>query len=249
MILILIGLGVYYFNYNKISADIPEKVLPAQIIKFSDEEKSIYYEMFDKNKILDGSESDAKEILDKIDISFSKNKPYFQDLANLEDVKDDKILKAVYLMNFVSFSHPYGSHNKGDGSSSIKNLIWNIEESDCETNTELLAMLLEKKGYENRTVSVDDGYHGFNEVKLNGEWQILDATSNLWFDKSAENLISGRTGRVRKFFLKDLDIERSNASTSDFDLTYLRIQMASLGTDFIPQKISYNFVDFSKWSY
>ena len=227
--------------------DVLEKKQSSYITSFTSQEKEIYYSMFDKTKILDGKETTAEEMVAKIDVQFQEYKETFRDLINLEDT-DERTLRALFIMNFVSFTNYYGTPDLQETADTIKSLVWDIKSANCQTNAMLLQMLLEKAGYESRTIAISGRSHGYNEVRINGKWNVLDATTNIWIDRSTQELIDGKVGAVNKFFVDENDLSNVEYS-DDTSLTSLRIKMSYLGTDFRPEISAYNYVDLSTWKY
>lgn len=165
-----------------------------------------YYKIFNKNEILSGNEDSATIVDQKLDARLKKYRKTFVQIAG---TTDEKKLKALFYMNFVHFFGVYGKRELSE--LSLKEILWKSEYFHCGTNTTLLAMLLEKAGYEYRTVSINDGTHGMVEVKFDGKWNLLDPTSNLWFDKSTEELASGQLHTVKEFFMQAEDENNTKA--------------------------------------
>jgi hypothetical protein len=242
----------FIFVWKKIKNDLPENNQQKYIAKYSNQEKDKYYEIFDKEKILDGSEKTAQEVLNKVDNQYQKYQSQFKDLANLTNVNNDRVMKALFIMNFVSFSNYYGNPDTSQNSKSIETLIWKIKNSNCETNSTLLEMLLEKSGYEARTIAINGLNHGYNEVKIDGTWNILDATTNIWINNSTEDILNGSKKQVQKFFLKGSDSDNPEVKKLNYsgnDLSDLRVKMTNLGEEFKPIISNYNYVDLKLWTY
>lgn len=230
-----------------VQQEIPRRIQDKMANKYTDQEKETYYDMFNKNLILDGSEKNAQEVLKKLDVQYAQKRQDFIQLANLSSF-DEPTVKALFILNFVAFSNNYGVPDMDNQPKDIKTLIWKINRGNCQTNTMLLQMLLERAGYRTRTIAINGLDHGFNEVYLNGRWNILDATTNLWFNAGYEEIMSGKTPQVYKFFLDDSDI-----ANSEFDInanvSKLRVNMTNLGKTFKPIAHKYNYVDLSGWEY
>jgi len=247
--LILIISGFLYFkSFKQRNSYFAETKKSGSITKTSEIERQAYYTMFNKEKISDGTEVSAKQVLAKIDANFIEDKDEFVDLTNLEYLRNEKLVRALYILNFVSFSSNYGTPDQKQGEQGIKDLLWTIGTSNCQTNTMLLQMLMEKAGYESRTIAINNLSHGFNEVKIDGRWQIFDATTNLWINEGFESLMAGKTGKAKEFFLKEADYDNVNYA-EDTDLSILRNDMVGLGQNFKPTSFKYNYVDLSNWQY
>lgn len=234
IIVILIGGGFYYFQYVRI--------LPNSA--------ATYYKIFNKNEILSGNEEKATIVDQKLDARLKK---YHKTFAQIAGTTDEKKLKALFYMNFVHFFGVYGKRELSE--LSLKEILWGSQYFHCGTNTTLLAMLLEKAGYEYRTVSINNSTHGMVEVKFDGKWNLLDPTSNLWFDKSTEELAGGAPHTVKEFFMQAEDESNTKARehmTVDgikCDLFCLKDQMFSIGDKFYVTVDKYNYIDLSKYQY
>lgn len=246
---ILIGLGSFLTGKFLFSNNaLPENKSPKYLTRYTDEEKELYYEIFNKTKILDGSEDTAEKILFKLDQRFEEKERDFKDLTNLEGVYDKKMLKAVFMMNFVSFTNPYGTPDIDNNPKNIQTLIWKIKNANCQTNVMLMQMLLEKAGYEAKTVTINGKSHGYNEVKVGWRWHILDATTNIWINRSTQELMDGKKGDVRKFFVDETDVENPSYS-SENNPSDLRTKMVDLGQGFRPIISGYDYLDLKEWQY
>jgi len=228
------GAFFYYWQYLRILPNSPET----------------YYKIFNKAEILDGNEETAVQVLTKLDKRYARHKRTF---AKIAGTNDEKKLKALFYMNFVHFFGVYGK--RGLNELSLKEILWKSEYFHCGTNTTLLSMLLEKAGYEYQTVSINQGDHGIVEVKFNGKWNLLDPTSNLWFDKSTEELASGQPFTVKEFFMQAEDENNTKAREHmkvleiECDLFCLKDQMLSIGDKFNVTIDKYNYIDLSKYQY
>lgn len=209
-----------------------------------------YYKIFNKSEILRGDETTASEVDAKIDRRLVQ---YHKTFAKLAGTTDEKKLKALFYMNFVHFFGYYGIRNLNE--LSLKDILWGSEYFHCGTNTTLLSMLLEKAGYEYRTVSINRGGHGMVEVKFEGSWNLLDPTANLWFDKSTEELASGLPFTVKEFFMQAEDENNTKAREHmtvegiKCNLFCLKKQMLLIGDKFKVTVDKYNYIDLSQYQY
>jgi len=228
------GAFFYYWQYLRI--------LPAT--------PATYYKIFDRSEILAGNESTALEVDAKLDKRLERYHRTFEKLAG---TTDEKKLKALFYMNFVHFFGVYGKRELNE--LSLKEILWKSEYFHCGTNTTLLSMLLEKAGYEYQTVSINKGGHGMVEVKFEGSWNLLDPTSNLWFDKSTKELARGQPFTVKEFFMQAEDENNTKAREHmkvleiECNLFCLKDQMLSIGDKFNVIIDKYNYIDLSKYQY
>jgi hypothetical protein len=60
----------------------------------------------------------------------------------------------------------------------------------CTDYAFTLSLILSKNGFENRYVQISG--HKFNEVKINGQWNVLDANTNVFINSSWNDAIAAR---------------------------------------------------------
>lgn len=203
-----------------------------------------YYKIFDKNEILDGTEDNADIVKEKLDKRLSQYRKVFIQMAG---TNDDKKLRALFMMNFVHMYGYYGKRNLKE--KTLNDLLRGSEYYQCEANTTFLAMLLDKTGYEFRTVVIANRTHGFVEVKFDDNWQILDPTVNLWINKSTEELLS-KSERVNKqFFVKASDQSNQKAYEGVAYVVNIQDMMLKLGSGYTPKIDQYDFVNLSDYKY
>lgn len=160
---------------------------------------------------------------------------------------DEYKLKALFYMNFVHMFGYYGKRTLQE--LSIKEILQGSQYSECGTNTMLMAMLLDKAGYEFRTVSTNNGSHGFVEIKFDEKWQILNPTINVWIDKSTEELLAGNNRTNKQFFLKAGDQLNEKASENMIRVVNVRDFMLQMGTGYKAKIDSYNYIDLTQFQY
>jgi hypothetical protein len=91
-------------------------------------------------------------------------------------------------------------------------------------------------GFTARMGTISGGTHAFLEVRINGQWELFDPTTNIWIDHSAEELMAGIPRIYRAFYTPVLDITRPdfrNAFTHS--LLELRLLMPRLGLTWQPK--------------
>jgi len=209
-----------------------------------------YYKIFNKKEILDGRETTAQEVDAKLDARLKKYHRIFEKIAQ---TSDEQRLRALFYMNFVHMYGYYGSRNLKE--KTLKEILTGSEYFHCGTNTTFLAMLLDKAGFDFRTVSINDFQHGYVEVNFNGQYNLLDPTVNLWFDKSTEEIIAGEHPVVKAFFMQAEDLNnqkaREHLENKDYkcNLFCLKNQMLSIGDKFKVKIDQYNYIDLSEYQY
>jgi hypothetical protein len=60
-------------------------------------------------------------------------------------------------------------------------------------------------GLESRMLAFEDGSHGWTEVRVNGEWELFDSTTNVWVNHAVEQLVQGIERDYRMFYTPSLD--------------------------------------------
>jgi len=233
IVILLGGVFFYYWQYWRILPDEPET----------------YYRIFNKNEILSGRETTAEEVNVKLDKRLARYQGTFAKIAGTNDQEE---LKALFYMNFVHLSAPYGKNDLTE--KSLDYLLWKSEYHQCGSYTIMLSMLLEKAGYEQRTVSIDSGGHGYVEIKFDERWQILDPTTNIWIDKSTEELIAGDSRNIKNFFLmaEDLNNARAREHFGQVKVNVIHLRdryMFKLGQSYSPKIDGYNYIDLKQYQY
>jgi len=150
-------------------------------------------------------------------------------------------------MNFVRMYGFYGPRELKENS--LKEILWGGEYFQCGTFTTFLAMLLDRAGYEFRTVSIGGGAHGYIEVKFDGRWQILDPTTNLWIDKSTEELLKGEKRTEKRFFLKTFYYQNPKGANVLLQVANVFELMTKMGLGYQPKIDQYNYIDLSQYQY
>jgi hypothetical protein len=114
--------------------------------------------------------------------------------------QDEQRVKALYIMNVVAGLWAYGNERTPDrpGGVQANELVhwepqpltfqtyWNSPIGCCTDFAYLTKCFLDHEGIENRLTEIPG--HIFNEVKLDNDWYILDATTNLFLETSWEEL-------------------------------------------------------------
>jgi len=202
-----------------------------------------YYKIFDKNEFLDGKEETADIVVTKLDKRLTKYKKTFTQMAG---TNDDYKLKALFYMNFVHMFGVYGERTLKENT--LKEIMWDSEYFHYGTNTLFLAMLLDKAGYEYRTVYLHPE-HSLVEVKFDEKWQILGPTTNTWINKSVEELIAGEERVVKEFFLKATDQFNEKAHENIVYVVNQRDFMEKIGKGYQASINEYDHIKLSDYQY
>lgn len=229
IVLGLIGGGIFYWN-KKYNLD------PG--------EEQTYYTIFNRNVVLNGHEDSTTEVDKKLDKRLAL---YHYTFSKMAGTNDETTLRALFYMNFVRMFGVYGNRDLHENT--IKDILWGDPNYyfQCGTYTTLLAMLLDKAGYQLRTVEVNGGAHGYVEVMLNGRWQILDPTINTWVDQSTENLLNGVPRNTKTFFYRAQDPFKSPNNL--YKLLPIQEFMTHLGQGYSVKIDQYNYIDLSSYAY
>ncbi len=117
---------------------------------------------------------------------------------------DEGKAKAISFMLFTSTLWAYGNANnpvKEGCINSNENNNWQYEKPTlqvvkqahigcCTDYAFTLSLILSKHGFENRYVTIPG--HVFNEAKINGQWSVLDANTNVFINSSWNDSIAAR---------------------------------------------------------
>jgi len=110
---------------------------------------------------------------------------------------DPERVKAILSMVLIHISHPYGWTGL-DLLTFIRYLELGV--SNCFLQSVYQSRLLDAFGLEYRRVIVSNGFHGWMEARIEGNWEGFDSTSNVWLDRSAFDLLDGGERRYRLFY-------------------------------------------------
>ena len=234
--IVVIGGGIffYYWQYWRILPDKP----------------ATYYKIFDKTEILDGNETQASQVIEKLDKRLAK---YQKTFAQMAGTNDETKLRALFYMNFVHMFGYYGKRESGLKEKTFQELLWGDEYFDCGTYAMFLAMLLDKAGFEFRTLAFYPG-HGIVEIKFDNRWQVLDPTTNLWIDQSIEDQIAGKSRQIKEFFLTAEDLSNSKARenlTKGFKVNVIELKdfMLKIGQGSIARIGQYDYIKLADYQY
>lgn len=206
--------------------------------------RATYYEIFAKEEILDGTEDSAAILVQKLN---KRLKKYHQTFEKMADSTDEYKLKALFYMNFVHMAGIYGE--RGLKENSLKEILWSGNNMQCGTYTTLLAMLLDKSGYQFRTISIGGGAHGYVEIFWDNHWQVLDPTINIWIDKNTDEILNKSPRQIRKFFLKAEDQFNNEANQNILRVINVYDMMTKLGEGYTPKIDQYNYIDLEQYQY
>lgn len=76
----------------------------------------------------------------------------------------------------------------------------------CGTFARAAGQVYEALGVHWRNIIVGDGWHGLNEVLVDGRWETFDPTNNLWLSVSVDELIKGMPRGWRTFYTPQTDL-------------------------------------------
>ncbi len=146
-------------------------------------------------------------------------------------------VQALYAMNLIHLSHPYGVDRLPE---TFLEYVNQVAASSCRNFAIYQSRILDAFGLPWRYVALSSGFHGWIEVKIGPRWEIFDATANVWIDHSAFELVEGQTRRYRLFYSPWSDIARPDARrfVEPYEPHYyqsgaLRMNMPGLGIYFL----------------
>jgi hypothetical protein len=183
--------------------------------------------------------ADAKsdqEIVDRVVAYYQQNK---NELATAWRETDPDRVKAFLAMYLIHISHRYGYNTFA------KSFIEYIKQrttSECSSYAFYQSRILDGLGLKWQHVIMTSGIHGWIEVKIGNQWEIFDATSNVWINQSGFDLIQGKPRQYRFFYTPWMDFNQPTARQVNLDFGQtaedqpiygtpgtLRSEMAGLG--------------------
>jgi len=141
-------------------------------------------------------------------------------------------LAAIYAMYLVHISHPYGE------ATFPASLVEYLESprAHCGTYTHAQAQIGRALGLPVRVIEFV-GEHAWVEVQIDDQWEIFDATTNVWLSRGVTDLLAGGAREYRTFYTPMLDIDRPDARlhlAEGYDMLRLRRRMPMIGIDYNP---------------
>lgn len=171
-----------------------------------------------------------EELLQRIADYYDVNR---ERLRGLWRIEDDTRLAATFAMYIVHVSTPYGETRY---QTSLVDYL-TLTRSHCGTYSLAQRDIVKKLGLTWREVSLSSGWHGWIEILIDGNWEVFDATTNVWISKSGFDLVNGVEREYRYFYTPLLDINRPDARLhlqEGYNMDNLRSWMPGLGLFYIP---------------
>ena len=111
----------------------------------------------------------------------------------------------------------------------------------CTDYANLFKYLLDQAGIKNRKTNLVTVGHVLNEVFLEGQWQVMDANTNLWLHHSWEELklASPQNPSILSLFPHDNFIKQDNSEKYRYYTYYFRQLVIGYMRDNINSKINY----------
>jgi hypothetical protein len=141
-------------------------------------------------------------------------------------------LAGLYAMYVTHISHPYGV---AAAPGSLQEHLTR-ERAHCGTYTFAQYRLAQALGLTVRSVEFV-GEHAWVEVSVDGNWEIFDATTNVWISRPIEALLAGEAREFRALYTPMLDIQRPEARlhlAEGYNMPRLRQRMPTLGLSYQP---------------
>ncbi len=112
-------------------------------------------------------------------------------------------LQALFVMYVTHISNAYNSLEIVP-----PNLIAYLQQpySHCGTYSQFEAEILSAFGLTWRIIEIGGGTHAFVEVLVDGNWEVFDATTNVWIDTSGFEMERGAERQRRRFYTPLLDL-------------------------------------------
>lgn len=177
-----------------------------------------------------GAASD-EEVMARVLAWYDDNK---ETLRMLWREEDDTRLAALYAMYIVHISHVYGEVSEWD--QSLVSYL-SLERSHCGLYSVVQHEILSAMNIPWRMIGLDNGWHGWIEVPVNDQWEVFDATVNVWISRSGYEMDAGMAREYRYFYTPLLDIDRPDARlhlSEGYNMHNLRSWMPGMGLFYIP---------------
>jgi hypothetical protein len=146
-----------------------------------------------------------EELITSIVRYFESHRQVLQDKWQERDVRR---AEALFVMNLIHVSHPYG---RGPDALTLVDYANRTPVSSCELYSRYQGVILDAFKLPWRYMAISSGFHGWIEVEINSRWEIFDATANVWIDRSTFDLLAGQTRRYRLFYTPWADAQRPDA--------------------------------------
>lgn len=81
------------------------------------------------------------------------------------------------------------------------------------------------------------GEHVWLEIQVDAQWELFDATTNVWINKGVTELMQGAPRQFRTFYSPVFDINRPDARlhlNEGYDIPKLQRRMTTLGVAYMP---------------
>jgi hypothetical protein len=115
--------------------------------------------------------------------------------------QDASRARALFAMYSVHIAKPYGE--------SMPALTLDqylpLARAHCGIYTPVQEQISEALGLETRNMYFTDGWHGWLEVNIDGQWEIFDSTTNTWIDRWMASMLSGEPRQHRFYYTPVLD--------------------------------------------
>jgi hypothetical protein len=143
-------------------------------------------------------------------------------------------LAALFIMYVVHISHNYGERI---APASLLDYL-SGGNSHCGMYSRFQAQILDAMGMEWRIFWHDGAEHAWVEVNIDGQWEIFDATTNIWINTDGYSLIAGQPREARLFYSPMNDVTRPEARAhflEGYNMPLLRWRMPQLGLRYTPE--------------
>jgi hypothetical protein len=122
-----------------------------------------------------------------------------QELVTL--FKDASRARALFAMYTVHIAKPYGESMPAV---TLDQYIL-LSRAHCGIYTPVQQQISEALGLETRNMYFTDGWHGWLEVNINGQWEIFDSTTNTWINRGMSAMLSSEPRQYKFYYTPVLD--------------------------------------------
>jgi hypothetical protein len=173
--------------------------------------------------------ADETAALDRVVAYFTLNR---ERLAEAWRETHPDRLKALYAMIVTHISLPYGATTFP---ASLLEFA-SQEYAHCGTYTFAQVQIAHALGLTYRVIEFV-GEHAWLEVRIDGQWEIFDATTDTWLSGGVEDMLAGAAREYAYYYTPLLDIDHPEARLHfalGYDMQRLRQRMPLLGVSYFP---------------
>jgi hypothetical protein len=173
--------------------------------------------------------ADDAEILDRVTAYYTENA---ERLSSLWREDHPTRLAGLFAMYISHISLPYG-----ETPFPMTIMEFNqMERAHCGTYLVPQSLITQALGLTFRTIEFV-GEHAWLEIYVDDHWELFDATTNTWINRTGLELLNAAEREYRYFYTPMLDIDRPDARLhfdEGYNMQLLRRRMPLMGISYFP---------------